>query len=101
MMKSAIMKSWRDSAALIVLSKRSEALHGDRFNYDVLLQTRTRGASFRNSVVFPGGVSEAADASPNWLHLLKSFGYTQADFDALHRAGSPVTPIFQSNPIER
>lgn len=104
-MKSAIKKCWRDSASLIVLARRnvdklSSGNSGDT-NYDILLQTRTLDASFSNSVVFPGGVNEEADASERWLHLLNSFGYGEADFEKLHRTGAPITPIFADNPIKR
>lgn len=101
----AIGKSWRDSASLIVLSKRSPTgiSSGDKgnSNYDILLQTRTVDASFSKGVVFPGGVSEEADASEHWLHLLSSFGFDQSDFETLHQAGTPITPIFADNPIKR
>ncbi|XP_026486584.2 acyl-coenzyme A diphosphatase NUDT19-like [Vanessa tameamea] len=104
-MKRAIEKCWRDSASLIVLAKRnidglSSGNTGDS-NYDILLQTRTFDASFSNGVVFPGGVKEEADASERWLHLLGSFGFDQSDFETLHRAGAPITPIFADNPIKR
>ncbi|KAG6447026.1 nucleoside diphosphate-linked moiety X motif 19 [Manduca sexta] len=106
-----IGKSWRDSATLIVLTKRSgaaaSAAAGKRsgdvggVNYDILLQTRTGGASFPNSVVFPGGVAERADGDERWSRLLTSFGFTHQDFESLHRRGSTVPAIFQSNPIQR
>lgn len=101
-----IGKSWRDSASLIVLTKRNSELlsrveYRGGVNYDILLQTRTRSASFANSVVFPGGVCEPVDGSPRWLQLLSSFGYTKQDFEAFHRTGSVITPIFQNNPIQR
>ncbi|KAJ8735822.1 hypothetical protein PYW07_007442 [Mythimna separata] len=64
-------------------------------------RTRTRSATFANSVVFPGGVSESVDGSPRWLELLKSFGYTKQDLEAFHRPDSVINPIFQNNPIQR
>lgn len=64
-------------------------------------RTRTRSASFANSVVFPGGVAESVDGSPRWLELLKSFGYSKQDLEAFHRPDSVITPIFQNNPIQR
>uniref|UniRef100_A0A2A4J515 Nudix hydrolase domain-containing protein n=1 Tax=Heliothis virescens TaxID=7102 RepID=A0A2A4J515_HELVI len=105
-MKNIIGKSWRDSASLIVLTKRNSKLLSraeDRggVNYDILLQTRTRSASFANSVVFPGGVTESVDGSPRWLELLNSFGYTKKDFEEFHRPDSVITQIFQNNPIQR
>lgn len=99
-------KSWRDASTLIVAAKQirgslaqSEKLQG--VNYDVLLQTRGTRATFANSVVFPGGVAEAADGSGEWVRLIKSFGYSQGHFDALHCSGAPVTPIFQQDPVLR
>ncbi|XP_028169850.1 nucleoside diphosphate-linked moiety X motif 19-like [Ostrinia furnacalis] len=104
-MNRIVSKTWRDSASLIVLNKRSgdslSRSRGALVNYEVLLQTRTSKASFPNSVVFPGGVTEAADASADWLSLFSSFGYTQHDFDALHHAGGAVRPIFQPDPVRR
>ncbi|CAG9581776.1 unnamed protein product [Danaus chrysippus] len=104
-MKRAIGKCWRDSASLIVIAKRnvdvSSSGNAGDCNYDILLQTRTHSASFSNSVVFPGGVCEEADASDHWLHLLSSFGYNHRDFETLHKASAPVTPILASNPIKR
>ncbi|XP_038207640.1 nucleoside diphosphate-linked moiety X motif 19 isoform X2 [Zerene cesonia] len=102
-MKRAIEKCWRESASLIVLAKRNlDALPRNSAygcNYDILLQTRTHNASFSNSVVFPGGVSEEADADDHWLRLFTSFGYTQRDFEALHRPDAPTNLIFQNNPV--
>lgn len=104
-MNRIISKGWRDSASLIVLNKQCRGSLSPRerpcVNYEVLLQTRTSRASFPNSVVFPGGVDEPADTSPDWLDLLRSFGYSNTDFDALHHAGDPVTPIFQPDPVKR
>lgn len=51
--------------------------------------------------MFPGGVSEEADASEHWLHLLSSFGFDKNDFESLHRPGTPITPIFADNPVKR
>ncbi|XP_072939879.1 acyl-coenzyme A diphosphatase NUDT19-like [Epargyreus clarus] len=103
-MNRAIRKCWRDSASLIVLAKRyrePESSVCSAGNYDILLQTRTSRASFPNSVVFPGGLCEAADGADRWLRLFAEFGYSQRDFDALHRAGAPITPIFGNNPVQR
>lgn len=104
-MNRIVGKAWRDSASLIVLNKRSGDLishsRGAVVNYEVLLQTRTSRASFPNSLVFPGGVTEPADASADWLDLFGSFGYTQHDFDALHHTDGAVTSIFQPDPVRR
>lgn len=101
----AAKKAWRDSASLIVLTKRGPNVlsSGDsrKSNFDILLQTRTVDASFSKGVVFPGGVSEEADASEHWLHLLGSFGFDKKDFESLHQSGTPVTPIFADNPVKR
>ncbi|XP_013175778.1 PREDICTED: nucleoside diphosphate-linked moiety X motif 19, mitochondrial-like [Papilio xuthus] len=63
--------------------------------------TRTHNASFPNSVVFPGGVCEAADGDEEWYKHLRTFGYTESDFKSFHRIGSPLTPLFENNPIQR
>ncbi|CAB3241100.1 unnamed protein product [Arctia plantaginis] len=104
--KNIISKSWRDSAALIILAKRRNEVsprvnNGGRVNYDILLQTRTNTASFANSVVFPGGVTEPIDGSQRWLTLLSTFGYSKRDFESFHHPGGPITPIFQEDPIQR
>ncbi|XP_047520644.1 acyl-coenzyme A diphosphatase NUDT19-like isoform X2 [Pieris napi] len=102
-MKRAIEKNWRDSASLIVLAKRNvDALSKNvtnACNYDILLQTRTHNASFSNSVVFPGGVTEEADASDHWLPLFTNFGFTQRDFESLHRPGAYTNLIFKDIPV--
>ncbi|CAF4875005.1 unnamed protein product [Pieris macdunnoughi] len=104
-MKRAIEKNWRDSASLIVLAKRNvDALSKNvtnACNYDILLQTRTHNASFSNSVVFPGGVTEEADASDHWLPLFTNFGFTQRDFESLHRPGAYTNLIFKDIPVRR
>lgn len=104
-MKAAIGRNWRDSASLILLAKRKTDVGSSQItensNYEILLQTRPQNTSFANSIVFPGGVSEEADSSENWLQYLKSFGYNKQDFEKLHKAGSPVTPIFADNPVRR
>lgn len=101
-----MMKSWRDSSTLIVVAKQCREALTQRdtpkgVNYDILLQTRGQQATFANSVVFPGGVAEAADASDEWVRLIKSFGYSERHFNALHCPGAPVTPIFQPDPVMR
>ncbi|XP_068626425.1 acyl-coenzyme A diphosphatase NUDT19-like [Battus philenor] len=105
-MKRAIGKCWRDSASLIVATKRHPNIvpvkaNADNYNYDILLQTRTHTASFANSVVFPGGVCEAADGDEGWFKHLNTFGFTQCDFDSLHQFGSPSTLLFENNPVQR
>ncbi|KAI8438896.1 hypothetical protein MSG28_011228 [Choristoneura fumiferana] len=101
-MKNVIRTSWRDAATLIVLSRKKPAIASRQgVNYDILFQTRTASASFANSVVFPGGVSEPVDASEDWLRLFKAFGFDQSHFEAFHRPGAPATPIFQDNPVKR
>lgn len=101
-MKNVIRTSWRDAATLIVLSRKKPAIAPRQgVNYDILFQTRTASASFANSVVFPGGVTEPVDASEDWLRLFKTFGFDQTHFEALHRPGAPATPIFQDNPVKR
>lgn len=105
-MKRVIEKCWRDAATLIVASKQNQNIKPrntdtGNCNYDILLQTRTNTASFPNSVVFPGGVCEAADADERWLKLFGTFGFTQSDFESLHQFGSPLTPLFQDHPIQR
>lgn len=105
-MKKAIQKCWRDSATLIVATKRKQNITSvnretGNCNYDILLQTRTHNASFPNSVVFPGGVCEAADGDQEWYKHLRTFGYTENDFQSFHRIGSPLTPLFENNPIQR
>ncbi|XP_048489218.1 acyl-coenzyme A diphosphatase NUDT19 [Plutella xylostella] len=99
-----LRKTWRDSSSLIVVAKQQLSRCEERggVNYDMLLQTRSQGASsFASSVVFPGGVAEAADARPEWVTLIKSFGYSQTHFDALHCSQSIVTPIFQHDPLQK
>ncbi|XP_023949759.2 acyl-coenzyme A diphosphatase NUDT19 [Bicyclus anynana] len=68
---------------------------------NALDKTRSHTASYSNGVVFPGGVSEEADASEHWLHLLGAFGFGQNDFECLHATGALVTPLFATNPIRR
>lgn len=104
--KNIISKSWRDSASLIVLAKRTNEVlprvhNGGCVNYDILLQTRTNTASFANGVVFPGGVTEPTDGSQRWLSLLSNFGYSKEDFESFHHPGGAITPIFQEDPIQR
>ncbi|XP_041975108.1 nucleoside diphosphate-linked moiety X motif 19-like [Aricia agestis] len=103
-MKAALGKSWRDAASLIVLANRNAEAALQRAsqnsNYDILLQTRPHTASFSNSIVFPGGVTEEADADESWLRLISSFGFTQEDFASLHKPGTNIS-IFASNPIKR
>lgn len=103
-MNYTIAKRWRDSASLILLTRKGEVSRLKRcgdVNYDILLQTRTRSASFPNSVVFPGGVSEQADAADAWRRHLAAFGFEPRDFERLHRPGTSLTPIFKDNPVQR
>ncbi|XP_047984653.1 acyl-coenzyme A diphosphatase NUDT19-like [Leguminivora glycinivorella] len=100
-MNNVIRTSWRDAATLIVLSKKKVVVPWEGVNYDILFQTRTASASFANSVVFPGGVTEPSDASDEWLKLFRSFGYSQRHFEAFHSPGAPVTPILRDNPVKR
>lgn len=98
-MQSGIGRKWRDAATLILLSKRKA--EPAKCNYEVLLQTRTQRGSFKNAVVFPGGVAESEDASPHWRQLLASFGYSHADFASLHQPGAILTPLLQNEPVQR
>ncbi|XP_050682001.1 acyl-coenzyme A diphosphatase NUDT19 isoform X2 [Leptidea sinapis] len=63
--------------------------------------TRTLKATFSNGVVFPGGITEVADASDNWLTLFKSFGYTQQDFESFSKKNFITNLIFKDNPIQK
>ncbi|KAH9628396.1 hypothetical protein HF086_015926 [Spodoptera exigua] len=105
-MKNIIGKSWRDSASLIVLTKRnsevlSRAEDRGNVNYDILLQTRTSKGTFANSVVFPGGVTESADGSNRWWDLFRSFGFSKQDFEVFHQPNTITSEIFKNNPIQR
>ncbi|GBO99225.1 Nucleoside diphosphate-linked moiety X motif 19 [Eumeta japonica] len=99
-------RHWRNAATLIVLTKQFRGglsrRDSNTKDFDILLQTRTPNAStFPNSVVFPGGVTEALDESEHWLRHLRSFGFTSEHFQSLHCPQIPATPILQPDPIRR
>ncbi|XP_059051118.1 acyl-coenzyme A diphosphatase NUDT19-like [Achroia grisella] len=99
-MKTVVQRGWRNASSLIVLNKRYGDLTRAPVNYDILLQTRPSTGAFPNGVVFPGGVTEPADDSEQWLKLFKSFGYSDEDFATFYSTGTPTT-LFQPNPILR
>ena len=68
-LKSNIVKTWRDSAALLLIARQANS-HG---KYKILMLKRTPKSKFMPSAyVFPGGVSSATDFSQEWTNILRS-----------------------------
>ncbi|KAG9260961.1 nucleoside diphosphate-linked moiety X motif 19 [Astyanax mexicanus] len=73
------LKHWKEAATVILVAgmKRSPAAsvpHKSAFNYKVLLLKRSGKSGFMpNAHVFPGGLAEASDFSPEWLDLFEPF----------------------------
>lgn len=90
------MTSWRESASLIVLAKKSIE-QCKKFNYNVLLFKRSEKSSFMgNHAVFPGGVFEKSDESQDWLHYFQSSGVTSNKLSELTRVEGSRPPIYKS-----
>jgi nucleoside diphosphate-linked moiety X motif protein 19 len=60
---------WRNSATLILAVRAAQP---SKFDYNILMLKRSARSKFMPSaVVFPGGVTEAADFNPAWKQLLE------------------------------
>lgn len=72
-MKVPLQKLWKESASLIILAKNTKP--STDFNYEILVFRRSSKASFMpSSIVFPGGQTEKADETRDWLALYKNLG---------------------------
>lgn len=70
---ATILKHWREAATLI-LAARSKHL-GKHCKYEILMMKRSGRSTFMPSLsVFPGGVAEDSDFSPEWLDVFSKLG---------------------------
>ncbi|XP_072527535.1 acyl-coenzyme A diphosphatase NUDT19 [Salminus brasiliensis] len=83
------LKHWKEAATVILAAgmkrgpvaeppwraaDRASVPHGSAFDYSVLLLKRSGRSGFMpNAYVFPGGLAEASDFSPEWVELFEPF----------------------------
>ncbi|XP_076112832.1 acyl-coenzyme A diphosphatase NUDT19-like isoform X2 [Mytilus galloprovincialis] len=68
---ATILKHWREAATLIIAAKSKNI--ANRYSYEILMLKRSGKSKFMPSwSVFPGGVAEDADFSPEWVGLFSS-----------------------------
>lgn len=75
MVHKSSLKSWRESASLILAAKTHfiSAKKTDDYNYNLLLIQRSMGSGFMPSTyVFPGGTLSPPDSSKEWVKLYKN-----------------------------
>lgn len=70
---ATILKHWREAATLIIAARSKNITN--KFNYDILMMKRSGKSTFMPSLyVFPGGVAEESDFSPEWLDVFSLLG---------------------------
>lgn len=70
---ATILKHWREAATLIIAAKSKTA--STKYGYDILMLKRSGKSKFMPSLsVFPGGVAEDSDFSPEWLDVFSTLG---------------------------
>lgn len=98
-MKAPLQKLWKESASLIILAKNKKP--SSDFNYEVLVFKRSSKASFMpSSIVFPGGQTERADETRDWLALYKNLGVSDQRIRQLSLVEGPRPLIFQKQTQE-
>ncbi|XP_062996988.1 acyl-coenzyme A diphosphatase NUDT19 [Elgaria multicarinata webbii] len=86
------LRHWREAATVLLAAGGSCRRPGGAFDYELLLLRRSPRSSFLPSAhVFPGGVVDAADFSPDWLRLLPD--RPRCGLSPV-RAGGPRAPLF-------
>lgn len=91
---ATILKHWREAATLILAAKSKNI--GNGFKYEILMMKRSGRSTFMPSLsVFPGGVAEESDFSPEWLDLFTNLGkdFCQKTFDKFTSTG-PAAHMF-------
>ncbi|XP_012274102.1 nucleoside diphosphate-linked moiety X motif 19 [Orussus abietinus] len=99
------MKAWKNSASLILAvrhnSQFDQALACQSCNYRLLCLKRQETSSFMpGAYVFPGGLTEIADADLKWQKLFLKFGLTNNFFTSLLPQSDNRPLIFKSEPNE-
>ncbi|XP_052061517.1 acyl-coenzyme A diphosphatase NUDT19-like [Mytilus californianus] len=70
---ATILKHWREAATLIIAAKSKNI--ANKYSYEILMLKRSGKSKFMPSLsVFPGGVAEDADFSPEWVDVFSSLG---------------------------
>ncbi|KAJ8020447.1 Nucleoside diphosphate-linked moiety X motif 19 [Holothuria leucospilota] len=73
-------KHWRDAASLMVCAKDYNQPQNSVFDYRMLFLKRQGGSNvFGGTSVFPGGVIDDADFSPEWMQLYRALGIETVD----------------------
>ncbi|XP_014207099.1 nucleoside diphosphate-linked moiety X motif 19-like [Copidosoma floridanum] len=96
------MKSWRESASIIIAAKNGQKYHAtqSQYNYNLLFLKRKKEAKFSGAYVFPGGVIEIADAHLKWQNLYKNYGFNENSFKSLFPNTKSRPHIFNSRENE-
>nr|XP_017108856.2 nucleoside diphosphate-linked moiety X motif 19 [Drosophila bipectinata] len=83
---------YRPSASLILAARGDPSAE---YDYNLLLIKRTERTSYAlNHCVFPGGVLDSEDESPDWLNYFRSFGVTDEHLKLLTRDQQTPRPEF-------
>ncbi|XP_052817092.1 acyl-coenzyme A diphosphatase NUDT19-like [Mya arenaria] len=79
---SHILKHWREAATLLLVAKSRTPVVSkfQTCNFQMLMLKRSGKSKFMPKLhVFPGGVADAADFSPEWLHQFGKLGDDSVD----------------------
>lgn len=80
---------WKKAATLIIAAKNSFPSANVACNYKILFLKRTKSAKVMPGAhVFPGGMIEGADASPQWIHLYNECGFHDEHFVVFNQAAN-------------
>lgn len=89
------LKSWRQSASLILAAKAcfAQTKKSDVYNYRLLLIQRSIESGFMpDTSVFPGGTISEFDHSGEWLELYRNFGFSEDKMWTLQNDHKIKTP---------
>ncbi|KAJ8020448.1 Nucleoside diphosphate-linked moiety X motif 19 [Holothuria leucospilota] len=96
--RAEYQKHWQDAASLMVVAKDTNQPKNSVFDYKMLFLKRQGGSNaFAGATVFPGGVIDDADFSPEWLHVFGQLGIETVDnFGWEHLKNKPRAGLIAS-----
>lgn len=102
---SYILKNWREAATLLLVANARKPIVSplQTTNFQLLMLKRSGKSKFMPALhVFPGGVADDSDFSPEWMDLYKDCGDSGgSDLQAFLLRGGIGTPMFsRTRPVE-
>jgi len=97
---------WKNAATLIVVARNqlnrniNKALLIPQYNFDysvMLLKRNSKSKFFAKAFVFPGGATNSADFSPQWLEYFAQNGFSQNKLN-LQFVQDKRPPLYENSP---